>query len=117
MWIKLHLATLVSWDFSWLCASGRLAKKSQLSILTAEPEKTNVFLNKKRERAREREGEKRNEDVVERNSSTSATALLDPYARLRGRKYPQFSVIRTEVAYSIGTDLVELIEHQNTSKS
>lgn len=56
------------------------------------------------------EGE-RNEDVVERNSSTSATALLNPYARLRGRKYPQFSVIRVEAAYPIGTDLVELIGH------
>lgn len=55
--------------------------------------------------------EKRNEDVVERNGSPSATALLNPYARLRGRKYPQFSVIRVEAAYSIGTDLVELIGH------
>lgn len=118
MWIKMHLATLVSWDFSWLRASGRRAK-AQLSILTAEPEKTKVFQKKKEregERARERR-EKRNEDVVERNSSTSATALLNPYARLRGRKYPQFSVIRTEVAYSIGTDLVELIGHRNASKS
>lgn len=53
----------------------------------------------------------RNEDVVERNGSPSATALLNPYARLRGRKYPQFSVIRVEAAYSIGTDLVELIGH------
>lgn len=44
-------------------------------------------LKKKSERERK-------EDVVERNSSPSATALLNPYARLRGRKYPQFSVIR-----------------------
>lgn len=36
---------------------------------------------------RERE---RNEDVVERNGSPSATASLNPYARLRDRKYPQF---------------------------
>lgn len=42
MWIKLHLATLVSWDFSWLDESGHRAK-AQLSILTAEPEKTKVF--------------------------------------------------------------------------
>lgn len=42
MWIKLHLATLVSWDFPWLRSSGRRAK-AQLSILTAEPEKTKVF--------------------------------------------------------------------------
>ena len=51
----------------------------------------------------------RNEDVVERNSSPPATALLDPYARLRGRKYPQFSVISVEAAYPIGVVLVELI--------
>lgn len=42
MWIKLHLATLVSWDFPWLHASRHWAK-AQLSILTAEPEKTKVF--------------------------------------------------------------------------
>lgn len=53
----------------------------------------------------------RNEDVVERNGSPSATALLNPYARLWGRKYPQFSVIRVEAAYPVGTDLVELIGH------
>lgn len=56
MWIKLHLATLVSWDFSWLRASGRRAK-AQLSILTAEPEKTKVFFKKKKKmREKEREG-------------------------------------------------------------
>lgn len=89
MWIKLHLATLVSWDFPWLHASRHWAK-AQLSILTAEPEKTKVFCFSRWKKS-ERE---RKEDVVERNSSPSATALLNPYARLRGRKYPQFSVIR-----------------------
>ena len=75
--------------------------------MTAEPEKTKVFCFSVEKSERER-----NEDVVERNGSPSATALLDPYARLRGRKYPQFSVIRVEAAYSIGTNLVELIGHR-----
>ena len=77
--------------------------------MTAEPEKTKVFCFSV-EKKKKNEGE-RNEDVVERNGSPSATALLNPYARLRGRKYPQFSVIRVEAAYPIGTDLVELIGH------
>lgn len=59
-----------------------------------------LFRKKKKESKKER-----NEDVVERNSSLSATPLLNPYARLRGRKYPQFRVIRVEAAYSIGMDL------------
>lgn len=75
--------------------------------MTAKPEKTKVFCFSS-EKKSERE---RNEDVVRRNGSPSATALLNPYARLRGRKYPQFSVIRVEAAYPIGTDLVELIGH------
>lgn len=78
--------------------------------MTAEPEKTKVFCFSVEKKKKKNEGE-RNEDVVERNGSPSATALLNPYARLRGRKYPQFSVIRVEAAYPIGTDLVELIGH------
>jgi len=65
-------------------------------------------LKKRKKRESERE---RKEDVGKRNGSPSATALLNPYARLRGRKYPQFNVIRVEAAYPIGKDLVELIGH------
>lgn len=104
MWIKLHLATLVSRDYLWLCVSRHWAKcfdsraRKNKSIL--------LFFVK-----RKIGGKKRNEDIVERNGSPSAAALLDPYAELRGRKYPQFSVIRLEAAYPVGLVLVELIGH------
>lgn len=103
MRIKLHLATLVSWDFS-LATCARTPGQGPARYFDSGARENRGVL-------RESELRGRNEDVVGRNSSTSATASLDPYARLRGRKYPQFTVIRAEAAYPIGADLVELIGH------
>ena len=118
--VKLQLATRVSPDRS-LASWTQTRSQGPAHYFDSTAEKTKAFFTfqkrKKNEKTTERESERENERREggrrawrgEKNSSTSAPASLVPYARLRGRKYPQFNVIREEAAWPIEADLVELI--------
>ena len=88
----------------------RCQKNKSIFHFSSEKEEEEK-INREREQERRREGGRRTWGG-EKNSSTSAPALLVPYARLRGRKYPQFNVIRAGAAQPIAAALVELIGQQ-----